>query len=282
MMEPLLDRLLVDAEARAARREPREALLLLRWAATIASRTMMPRVLLAYHRIRALNMPLDHQRGAMSEPEPVQSDQLGFPVPRFASRPPELDRTSFVPAPRFLPESRSEPRGDAAAGPRPRTRLGGMVSMVMLIAATAAAGAVLQHVRLADGGRRAAAEAAAAAVRLGNPREALAILDRLQDPNPRALVLRGRALLALADTQAAVAAFQNGAAHPGATADEVISGARELAKLPCCASAAAEAYMLAFERGVASDRFPEIAKHLDQVGRSDQARRIHALGGGSH
>jgi hypothetical protein len=280
MMEPLLDRLLVDAEARAARREPREALLLLRWAATIASRTMMPRVLLAYHRIRALNMPLDHQRAAMSEPEPVQSDRLGFPVPRFASRPPELDRTSFVPAPRFLPESRSEPRGDAAAGPRPQARIGGMVSMVILIAATAAAGAVLQHVRPADGARRAAAKAAAAAVRLGNPNEALAILDRVDDLDPRLLALRGRAHLALADTQAAVAAFKLGVAHRAATAEEMLSGARELARLPCCASAAAEAYMMAFERGIESNRFEEIAKHLDGVGRSDQAVRIRELGRG--
>jgi len=279
MIEPLLDRLLVDAETRAARREPREALLLLRWAATIASRTMMPRVLLAFHRVRALHVPGDRRRRGTLALEPVESDRLGFPVPRFASRPPELDRNSFVPAPRFTPGAQLGAHGDAVADARPRPRISIRAAVLTLLVGAGAA-AVLT-VRPAQGGAGAATEAAAAAVRVGNPREALAILDRLPDPNPHALVVRGRAHLALADTQAAVLSFQKSAEQRGATAEDVLAAARELAQLPCCASTAADAYVLAFERGIPSDRYAEIAQHLDRAGRLDQARRIRELGGPS-
>ncbi len=279
MMEALLDRLLQDAEARAVRRESREAFLLLRWAATIASRSMMPRVLLAFHRIRALHVMSDHSASAPSAQAHVESDRLGFPVPRFAIRPPELDRTAFVPAPRFTPGVRIDPGGEATIDPRPRSRGVGRIAVVLSTAAVAATAAVALGVRPA-GGRGAATEAAAAALRLGNPREAVAILDRLPEPNAGALLVRGQALLALADTQAAVLSLKKAVVHPAATSEEVISGARELARLRCCAAAAADAYIRAFERGVASDHVPEIAEHLERAGRSEQARRIRDLAGG--
>jgi len=65
--------------------------------------------------------------------------------------------------------------------------------------------------------------------------------------------------------------------HPDATADDAFDGARELARLPCCAAAAADAYLLAFARGIADERVPEIAHQLELAGRQDQARRIRDL-----
>lgn len=280
MSEPLLDRLLLDAEARALRREPREALLLLRWAATIASRAVMPRVLLAFHRVRALHPMSDPSARVPSSESPVETDHLGFPVPRFAIRPPDLDRTAFVPAPRFAPGMRIETDGESAIHPRLRPRGRPRFSVLVGVAGlVAAAGAVLMGVRPTSGGG-AATEAAAAALRTGNPREAVALLDRLPDPDAPALIVRGRALLALADTPAAALSLQKAVEHPRATADDVISSARELARLPCCAAMAADAYMVAFVRGAPSDQVPEIAQQLERAGRADQAKRIRDLGGG--
>jgi hypothetical protein len=279
MTEPLLDRLLVDAEARAVRREPREALLLLRWAATIASRAMMPRVLLAFHRVRALHAMSDHSASVPPARSHVESDRLGFPVPRFAIRPPELDRTAFVPAPRFTSGMRIDADGEAGVHPHPRAPGGGRLVVLLSLVVVATTGAVLLGVRPWGGGG-ATTEAAAAALRLGNPREAVSILDRFPEPDTRALLVRGQALLALADTPAAALSLQKAVGHPGATAEDVISGARMLARLPCCAAMAADAYIVAFERGIPSERVPEIAQQLERAGRSDQARRIRDLGGG--
>jgi hypothetical protein len=279
MMEPLLDRLLVDAQTRAARSEWREALLLLRWAATIASRTVMPRVLLAFHRVRALHVPGNRHHGGTLAIEPVESDRLGFPVPRFASRPPELDRHAFVPSPRFTPGTQPGAHPGPVADARPRPRIGIRAAVVALMVGSGAAWVLT--VDPAQGGAAAATEAAAAALRVGKPRDALALLDRLPNPNAHALVVRGRALLAVADTQAAALSFRKSAEHPGASAEDVLAAARELARLPCCAFTAADAYVLAFERGIPSDEYLEIAQHLDRAGRYDQAKRIRELGAAS-
>jgi hypothetical protein len=92
-------------------------------------------------------------------------------------------------------------------------------------------------------------------------------------------VVRGRAHLALADTQSAVAAFRQSLTHAAATGDDVLASARELASLSCCGGAAADAYILAVERGVAGDRYAEIADALDRAGRPEQARRVRELSG---
>jgi hypothetical protein len=246
MMESLLDRLLTDAGVRADRGESREAHALLAWAATIAPRGMMPRVLLAFHRVRAASPPGAGERVPVPVP-PVESDRLGFPVPRFASRPPELDRKAFVPAPRFQPDRLATDR----SGREDRSRESGRRArgvLITVVLGAAVAGTLLMQLQ---------------------PGVA---------PEPQALIVRGRAHLAVGDTPAAVVSFQRSMAHPAASADDVLASARELAQLRCCAAAAADAYILAMERGVTSDRYPEIAQELERLGRADQAGRVRELG----
>jgi hypothetical protein len=269
MMVPLLERLLADAEAAAVRLESRQALVLLRWAATIAPRSTMPRVLLAFHRVRGVSAT--SAEDVPARVELVESDRLGFPVPRFASRAPDLDLTAFVPSPRFAPETIAA-GGHARSAPEARSG----VRSRKLALLTGAAGLVALLILVQQ---ESATDAAAQALRLGRPKEALVILGEIPEPDPTALVVRGRAHLAIADTQSAVASFRQSLRHPAATGEEVLAAARELANLPCCGGPAADAFILAVERGVASARYPEIADALDRAGRSEQARRVRELGG---
>lgn len=89
----LLLRVLADAEQRAADGYVREGVVLLRWAARIATRARLPVVLLSYHRIRGI----ERRSGAPAEAW-VNTESQPIPLPQFPEVAPVVERNAFVPA----------------------------------------------------------------------------------------------------------------------------------------------------------------------------------------
>lgn len=287
---PLVLRLVSDAEARAAAGGVREALVLLRWASRICPEAVLPVVLLAYHRVRATRlgtpapppvggMPTHAGREVQIVPEidgRVRSDALGFPMPRFPTAPPAIDAGSFVPAPRGLPVHRAHPAETSSRTTPVRRRT--TLAPVLLAAAAAAvllapqAGPLLGRLR-SDAGL---AEPGAMAMRSGEPRRALA---ETTTPvrTPKVLLVRGRAFLALGDSASALACLDSAAAHPLASADDARRAAELLGLIPGGEQAAADAYLRAFEAGLAWEHWGAASDALERAGRRQQARRLRAL-----
>ena len=281
--DPVVSRLLADAERHAARGQRRTALLLLAWGSRVAARSRTPDILLSYHRVRAAlasaeasathggaaslpaSPPMVHERGA----------GLGFPEPRFPARPPELDREAFIPhAPRPAPV----PVG--AAPERPiavtrRSRGGGrpVVGLALLACAVLAAPGLRAVLGVGDPAEI-TTRAAERALDAGDPGRALAITERVGAPQPRLLLVRGRALVATGDTSGAAAELRRITMEPMATAAEALAAARMLASWPGQANAAADAYVQAFSAGVPRSVWPEVMDALRRAGRNGEANRV--------
>jgi hypothetical protein len=280
-------RLLADAEHHAVEGRAREAMLLLGWASREASRDLLPAALLAYHRIRATR-PATASAGAAAEQRDadlpravprgacqVATDALGFPVPQFPTRVPELDRCAFVP--RIAPPTLARVvRSDAQVQGRLQPR-------ILMAAAVAGAAAITLlasgHLRSPTGSGVSldVVREAGAALRQGDAIRAVALADRIPDPPPAVLVLRGRARLALGDTLAAAEHFQAAAGHPRATAAEALQAARVLAIVPGQECTAADSYVTAFSRGLPTENWPEVARALQRAGREGEATRVFEL-----
>lgn len=286
---PLVLRLVSDAEARAAAGGVREALVLLRWASRICPDAVLPVVLLAYHRVRAT------RPGTAGTPHPpvggvpphglevevarddggrLRSDALGFPVPRFPTAPPSID-AAYVPAPRGLAVQRAGPTMTASR-PTPATKRT-MLAPVLLAAAAAVflapqAGPVLSRLRSHAG----LEEPGAVAMRSGEPRRALAE-TKAPARTPTVLLVRGRAFLALGDSAAALACLDSAAAHPQASAEDGRQAAELLGGVRGGEQAAADAYLLALEAGLAREHWEVAADALERAGRQQQARRLRGL-----
>lgn len=86
----LLLRVLADAERLAARGGFREGVVLLRWAARIATRERLPLVLLSYHRI----LGIQAMRCAQGRGEPRSQ---AVPLPQFPEVAPAVEQNAFVP-----------------------------------------------------------------------------------------------------------------------------------------------------------------------------------------
>jgi hypothetical protein len=282
----VVSRLLTDAERHAAHGRAREALLLLAWAAQVAPRGWVTEVLLSYHRTRAHVTPSDDsgapgagtppdRSGDLSQERPGATDTLGFPVPRFPAHPPELDREAFIPhrrrpAPGPLPTPREHP-GRAARSFPPRVPTAARLALLALIAVLAPG---LRGVLSAVWGRESVAAQAEQAIAAGEAGRALELAERVGEPLPRLLLLRGRARLALGDTLGAVAELRVAAAHRGATAAEAAEAARLLASWPGHANAAADAYVAAFAAGLPRASWPEVIEALRRARRGWEADRV--------
>jgi hypothetical protein len=275
--QPLLPRLVGDAESCAAAGRYREALLLLRWASRICADDDLPVVLLAYHRVRAARpRPLDpgpSRVPAGTEPArlqvagggPVPADHLGFPVPRFPTGPLSIDTGGFVPAPRV--HARVPARGSSAPPPGPARRR----SRAFPLGLAAAGILALWVVRggLPDGWGI-LVETAPPSAHGSAPAPA-------DDAAPAVLLARGGALLAAGDTGAAIAALDSASAHPLAGHREAREAAEQLTRLPGGAERAANAYLRAFEAGLPREEWPVAAAALERAGRPQQAERLRSL-----
>jgi hypothetical protein len=277
--EPLADRLLRDAGGRAAAGDREAALLLLGWAATISSRAAMPRVLLAWHRLCGLREDVAAPAAARPERGPLESDRLGFPVPRFATRPPALDHAGLVPVPRITPAGAGAISAERPGEGLPRASRAPLRLPIAAVVVLALAGAALAAANGAAAASRVGVGIAAMALRSGVPSAAVAVLDRVPDETPGAMVLRGRAVLAQGDTLAAAAAFRRSVRSPAATPDEIVIAARELGRLPCCVAVAADAYVAAIAQGLPAKLYPEAARQLERAGRHAEAVRLRAQAG---
>lgn len=292
----LVPRLLVDAERHAAERRVREAYVLLRWASRITPSAAIPALLLAYHRIRAARpregaAPPEPARDVVSPVPPpphclsesterVEHDALGFPVPRFPTRAPELDNGAFIPAPR-VGESPSRDQSPAASShPRPTRRAkGGAVAVLVLVALTAVALSP-RTVRQLGGhfsNERTVAARAEEALRAGEAARALALTGDTADPTPEVLLIRARALLALEDAAAAAATLRAASAHRLASGSQAGEAARLLAAIPGHEHDAAEAYLRALATGLPRERWPAAADALQRAGRRNEALRLRDL-----
>lgn len=288
---PLVLRLVSDAETRAAAGGVREALVLLRWASRISPDAVLPVVLLAYHRVRATRLgtaAAPHPRVSHGPPHGardvevapdiggrVRSDALGFPMPRFPTVPPAIDSGSFVPAPRGLAVHRAGPTETASRATPAARRT--MLAPVLLAAAAAVllapqAGPLLSRLRSHAG----LAEPGAVAMRSGEPRRALAETTA-PARTPTVLLVRGRAFLALGNSAAALACLDSAAAHPQASAEDGRQAAELLSGVPGGEQAAADAYLLALEAGLAREHWGAAADALERAGRPQQARRLRGL-----
>jgi hypothetical protein len=280
-------RLLADAEHQAVEGRAREAMLLLGWASREASRDSLPAVLLAYHRIRATRPAIASavapaEQGDADPPgavprgaRQVATDALGFPVPQFPTRVPELDRCAFVP--RIAPPTLAQAvRNDAQDQRRLQPR-------VLIAAAVAGAAAITLlasgHLRSPTGSGvpLEAVSEAIAALREGNVVRALALADRIPDPPPEVLILRGRARLALGDTLVAAEHLRAAAGHPRATAAEALQAGRVLATIPGEEDAAADSYVSAFSMGLSREHWAEVIDALRRAGRAAEAGRLTEL-----
>ncbi|HEX6041579.1 hypothetical protein [Longimicrobium sp.] len=280
-------RLLADAERHAADGRSREAMLLLGWASRAASHDAVPSVLLAYHRIRATRSATASagataEQGDADLPDAVphgarqvETDALGFPVPQFPTRVPELDRCAFVPRVP-LPSPAREVRNDAQVQRRLQPRILTAVAIAGAAAITlfstgrvrAPAGAVVSQEVVAEAG---------AALRDGDAVRALALADRVSDPAPEVLLLRGRGRLALGDTLVAAENLWAAASHSRATAAEALEAARLLASIPGQEDAAADAYVSAFSAGLPRGHWAEAIDALRRAGRAGEAGRLTEL-----
>jgi hypothetical protein len=295
----LVKRLLADAEGKAAEGRIREGFVLLRWASRLAPLHVVPVVLLTYHRLRTAGqgrVPEAEERvipergaSALGSRVPlaggVAADALGFPVPRFPTRAPDLDRTAFVPAPRHAEEVRPAPARSLHAAPAHgrRPAVGWLAPALAVTVIAAAAGLVrcptgTRHLpEWMQGLRGDPADAADAALRAGDPARALALTQDVADPGPRLLLIRGRAALALGDTAGGCAAVQSAAAHPLVDARGAWEAAELLAGFPGRETAAAEAYLRAFSLGLPPEKWEAVARALDRDDRKQQAARVRGL-----
>lgn len=287
--DPVITRLLADAERHAADGQGRTALLLLAWASRVASRSRAPDVLLSYHRVRAALVAAEPL--ATRSDAPPRGDAgtgvhervagLGFPAPRFPAHPPELDRDAFIPpAPRVI----SVPMGAAPERPiqasrRFRGRGPAVLGLALLTCTVMAAPGLRAILRVGAGVDEPAeittrAERALAA---GDPGSALAIAERAHAPQPRLLLVRGKALAAMGDTSRAAAELRRVGVHPAATAAEAVAAARTLAAWPGQENAAADGYVQAFAAGLPESEWPEVMEALRRAGRGREADRVAGL-----
>ncbi len=276
MRPALLDRLVQDAESLAAGGQRREGYALLRWAATACAPDALPAVLVTYHRMRA----------AAATPgtgEPVETDALGFPAPRFARRAPEPDLHAFVPSTRFSDVGRSSAAGPGEAGRKvtapPALRPPAWQRPAAALAVVAAVGLLAgAWPGLWRGAGSPGVNAAAmAAVRLGAPRIALKLVAHADPADSRAGFVRGLALLSAGDTAAAAAELVRLAAAQSAEAEDVADGARELARLPGHDSDAADAYLAAVRLGLDEARWSEAEAAMEHGGKAAEAGRLRAM-----
>jgi hypothetical protein len=289
----LLPRLLADAERHAADGRVREAFVLLRWASRVAPPASLPVVLLAYHRVRAARKQVGGAAvGKLAaealrlSPRPaagagVASDALGFPVPRFPTRAPELDPEAFVPAPRIVePPSRTRSPAPAVrphSGRATRRQAAAVLLLAAVLAMLCFAPETARKVGVRLTGEKEVEVAAEAALRAGEPARALAITDEVSDPPPEVILIRARSLLALGDTSDGAAALSAVAAHPLASAMERSEAARLLGMIPESQDAAADAYLRAFSAGLPLEEWRAVAESLERAGRPEQARRVREL-----
>lgn len=286
--QPLVERLVSDAETQAAAGRVREALVLLRWASRISPDGVLPVVLLAFHRLRAArprdaavpNVPppprcarVDVNPGADGRP----SDALGFPVPRFPTARPVIDAEGFVPAPRAL-AIRRVAAAEPTFRPTPVPRRAALAPVLLVAAAAAALVLAPQGEMLMARFRsfKGPAEPGAVALSSGDPGRALSETAAVGRTAP-VLLLRGRAFLALGDTAAALASLDSAAANAEASADEARRAAELLGQLPGGEDSAADAYLRAFEAGLGREHWDAAAEALERAGRSQQARRLRDL-----
>lgn len=285
--QPLVERLVSDAETQAAAGRVREALVLLRWASRISPDGVLPVVLLAFHRLRAARpraaavptIPAS-PRGARLDVNPgsdgLPSDALGFPVPRFPTARPVIDADGFVPAPLGVAIRRVAP-AEPTFRPTPAPRRAALAP-VLLVAAAAALVLAPQGEMLMARFRsfKGPAEPGAVALSSGDPGRALSETAAVGRTAP-VLLLRGGAFLALGDTAAALASLDSAAANPAASADEARQAAELLGRLPGGEHSAADAYLRAFEAGLAREHWGAAAEALERAGRSQQAGRMRDL-----
>jgi hypothetical protein len=132
----LLQRILPDAERLAADGYFREGVLLLRWAARIATRERLPLVLLSYHRI----LGDERARGARAQAR-VELDNQPAPLPQFPEVVPAVERNAFVPVPEG---ARSARKAVVVDLPPHRRRAGHTGGWVALIGACGALALMLQ------------------------------------------------------------------------------------------------------------------------------------------
>lgn len=282
----LLVRLLCDAEALAKNGRQGDAYLLLRWASRIAPPEGLPVVLLAYQRIRLegsvsghAGVPID---GGEAERRPIRgagiaSDPLGFPVPRFPTRVPSVDASSFVPATPVDVTPAKASAGESRPGGRTRISSGLILCIGLLAVAGALSPGTVRRLVEAHPLARSAdpSEAAEAALRSGDPRRALS-LGSVPEPSARLRLIRGQALLAIGDSAAAESELVRAAADARAD-DQVCIAAGEILGRMGRVEAAADAYLRAFSAGLQPERWPDVVAALERAGRRDQAGRLRDL-----
>ena len=294
----LVKRLLADAEEKAAEGRVREGYVLLRWASRLAPRNVVPVVLLTYHRLRTAGQVREVEVGdrglsrraasglsvSASCGGGVTADALGFPVPRFPTRAPDLDRTAFVPAPRRA-EDVGLPLPPRALPATPSIRVRhphvGWLAPALAAFLMAAAASSLVPARYVPGWihgvRGDPADAADAALRAGDPSRALALTQGIVEPGPRLLLIRGRAAIATGDTGTGRRAWVAAADHPLASAREAAEAGRLLTRLHGAQTDAANAYLRAFELGLPRDEWMAVAHALERDRRHAQARRLRTM-----
>lgn len=279
-------RLLADAERHAAEGRSREAMLLLGWASRGASHDALPAVLLAYHRIRATTLATASAGSAAGQggaglpgvprgPRQVGTDALGFPVPRFPTRVPELDCGAFVPIIRAPAPAGAVRKHAGVQPPRVQRRLSAATVAGAVAITLLAYGAI--WLRASTGVSFDPMAEVEAALREGDAAQALALIERIPEPPPGLLVLRGRTRLTLGDTLLAASDFRAAAADPRASPAEALEAARVLATISGEGDAAADAYVDAFSAGLPPEQWGEVIDALRKVGRVGEAGRVAAL-----
>lgn len=268
--DALVLRLIADAEARATAGAEAEALSLLRWASRVCTDALLPAVLLAYHRVRAMrSQPRAGAAAQVNVPAAAPAEMLGFPMPRFPTVPPTIDATSFVTGPRnAAPAVRRPVRTRAVAGEQ-AVRVGRDLRWVVV--ATAALGFAFATV-VGQAGRISEMLADAG----GGGADAVSATPATARP-PGDMVARGRTLLASGDTAGALAVLDSAANAADADAEELRETARQLATIQGGEGLAADAYMKAVEAGMPSEYWGEAADALARAGRVAQADRLRAL-----
>ena len=276
----LVRRLLAVAEDRAGEGRRAAAFVLLRWASRLAARQDEALVLLSYYRIKAVCATsveaaargpveqLAHLSSAVVDAGDI--DRLGFPVPRFPTAVPELDRSAFIPAPLALGGVTVAPRsgsGSARAASR-RRGLGSLAVFLLCAAAFARFGGELRRDPLRE---------AEGALQAGDARRAVSLSLEAEQSAPRTMLVRGRAELALGDTAAARRSLVSAAASPLATAGECREAARALMNLPGAEAEGADAYLRAFRAGLPRGEWPQVIDALERAGRRAQADRLRAM-----